>query len=274
MNEAHPLCEPAGSCGNGVLDARESCDDGNRTTGDGCSDICLLEDGEPCADNAQCESTICDTVGSNTCELANTCGNGELEAGEACDDGNAAVGDGCNDVCLLELGAGPCTDDAQCESTVCDTLDSNTCEPANGCGNGALEAGEACDDGNTSAGDSCDALCLLELGAGPCADGVQCGSGVCNTMAAVPVCAVPIGCGNGVLDDDEVCDDGNLDRGDGCSQFCTLENYWRGGGGCAVNGDSDSGGPEWLLSLLLLPLVRRRKVRARQPTPHRRARMT
>jgi len=262
MTEAPPLCEPAGSCGNGVLDVPEGCDDGNTTTGDGCSNVCLLEDGEPCANDAQCESTICDTIESDACEPANSCGNGALEAGEACDDGNAEAGDGCSAGCLFELGAGPCTDHAQCESSICDTVVSDTCEPANSCGNGALEAGEACDDGNADAGDGCDAGCLLELGAGPCTDHAQCGSGVCNTMAAAPVCAAPIGCGNSVLNDDEVCDDGNLKHGDGCSQSCTLENLWHGGGGCAVNRGSDSGGPEWLLSLLLLPLVLRRKVRA------------
>jgi len=245
-----------------VLDVPEGCDDGNTTTGDGCSNVCLLEDGEPCANDAQCESTICDTIESDACEPANSCGNGALEAGEACDDGNAEAGDGCSAGCLFELGAGPCTDHAQCESSICDTVVSDTCEPANSCGNGALEAGEACDDGNADAGDGCDAGCLLELGAGPCTDHAQCGSGVCNTMAAAPVCAAPIGCGNSVLNDDEVCDDGNLKHGDGCSQSCTLENLWHGGGGCAVNRGSDSGGPEWLLSLLLLPLVLRRKVRA------------
>jgi len=269
-----PICEPPVGCGNGLLEAGEACDDGNNMNGDGCTAACKIEDGNPCTANAECSSGVCDmNEAPPLCEPAGSCGNGALEAGEGCDDGNLMTGDGCSSICLLEDGE-PCTDNAQCESTICDTVDSNTCEPANICGNGALEAGEACDDGNTSAGDSCNAECLLELGVGPCTDGAQCGSGVCNTLAAAPVCAVPIGCGNGVLNDNELCDDGNLDRGDGCSEFCTLENVWRGGGGCAVNRDSDSSGPEWLLSLLLLPLVRRRKVRARQPTPHRRARMT
>ena len=260
MNEMPPICEPAGSCGNGELDATESCDDGNLTTGDGCSNVCLLEDGEPCTDNVQCVSAICDGVDSNSCEPANACGNGALEGNEACDDGDTAAGDGCGPECLFELGAGPCDDDAQCESTICDTVGSNSCEPVNVCGNGTLETGEVCDDGNASSGDGCGQRCLFELGAGPCADGAQCGSGTCNTMAAAPVCAESNACGNGFLDDNEVCDDGNLVRGDGCSQFCTLESDWRGGGGCAVCRDSDSSGAGWLLSLLMLPLVRRRRV--------------
>ena len=255
-----PICAPPVGCGNGLLEAGEGCDDGNNMNGDGCSAACEIESGNPCAANGECASGVCDiNEAPPVCEPAGSCGNGVLEAGEGCDDGNTMAGDGCGPGCLLELGAGPCTDNAQCESTICNTVGSNRCEPANRCGNGVLETAEVCDDGNTSAGDSCNPQCLFELGAGPCTDGAQCGSGVCNTMAAAPVCAVPVGCGNGVLDVDEVCDDGNLDDGDGCGESCTLKNEWRGGGGCAVSWDSDGGNQGWPLSLLLLPLIRRRR---------------
>jgi cysteine-rich repeat protein len=43
------------------------------------------------------------------------------------------------------------------------------------------------------------------------------------------VCAVEPYCGDGVLDPGEQCDDGNKVSGDGCSEFCALE---RGGEGC------------------------------------------
>jgi len=33
-------------------------------------------------------------------------------------------------------------------------------------------------------------------------------------------------CGNGLLDEDEQCDDGNQDRFDGCSTTCKLEPYF------------------------------------------------
>ncbi len=67
-------------CGNGVLDAGETCEDGNTVDNDGCSATCQDED---------------NTV---------TCGNSILEIGETCDDGNANIGDGCSDVCLVENG--------------------------------------------------------------------------------------------------------------------------------------------------------------------------
>src|SRR6266702_354185 len=57
------------TCGNGVVDPGEECDDGNIIGGDGCS--------------ADCKST-------------EVCGNGIRDVGEACDDGNLVNGDGCS----------------------------------------------------------------------------------------------------------------------------------------------------------------------------------
>lgn len=60
-------------CGNGVLDAGEVCDDGNRSE----TDSCLTD-----------------------CQLA-TCGDGFLHSGvEQCDDGNAVDTDGCSNTCI------------------------------------------------------------------------------------------------------------------------------------------------------------------------------
>jgi cysteine-rich repeat protein len=56
----------AGTCGNGVLDPGEFCDDGNNKSGDGCPADC-----------------------------SNPCGDGVLDPGEVCDDGNHIDGDGC-----------------------------------------------------------------------------------------------------------------------------------------------------------------------------------
>jgi cysteine-rich repeat protein len=69
-------------CNNGVLDADETCEDGNLLSGDGCSSACVDE-----------------VAGS-------VCGNAVLEAGEACDDGPSKYvdGDGCDTSCALEAG--------------------------------------------------------------------------------------------------------------------------------------------------------------------------
>merc|ERR1711871_633452 len=78
-------------CGDGFMSGWEDCDDGNLANGDGCSNICTIED-----------SYTCDTATQpNFC---GTCGNGIKEGLEECDDGNQVGGDGCSMVCNIELG--------------------------------------------------------------------------------------------------------------------------------------------------------------------------
>lgn len=44
-----------------------------------------------------------------------------------------------------------------------------------------------------------------------------------NSTDAVPDASVEPRCGDGIIDADEVCDDGNVQPGDGCSSLCALE---------------------------------------------------
>ena len=94
-------------CGDGVLDAGESCDDGNTLEGDGCSSTCelesvcgngILEGNEVCDDGNTIDGDNC----SSTCDAENFCGDGVLNTSEACDDGNTTNGDGCSSTCELE----------------------------------------------------------------------------------------------------------------------------------------------------------------------------
>ncbi|MCX4241849.1 DUF4215 domain-containing protein [Paraliomyxa miuraensis] len=57
-------------------------------------------------------------------------------------------------------------------------------------------------------------------------------------MGFLPGVDVPPGCGNGVVDAGEQCDDGNLLPGDGCSEFCQVE------GSGSSSGGSDDGGSD------------------------------
>ncbi|MBU1243722.1 DUF4215 domain-containing protein [Myxococcota bacterium] len=59
------------TCGNGVIDTEETCDDGNRIDDDGCSRLCIQEDGYEC------------TGTPSTCETR--CGDGIAAGEEACD---------------------------------------------------------------------------------------------------------------------------------------------------------------------------------------------
>lgn len=99
------------SCGNGVDDVNEGCDDGNNANNDGCSATCALE----------------------------TCGDGVKQTCEACDDGNSASGDGCSATCELECVPTP---------EICDGLN-NDCNLATP--DGVVEPwnGDACDGGDS-----------------------------------------------------------------------------------------------------------------------------
>ena len=44
----NPLDDQPASCGNGIIDLGERCDDGNRSSGDGCSSLCLIEQDYVC----------------------------------------------------------------------------------------------------------------------------------------------------------------------------------------------------------------------------------
>lgn len=118
-------------------------------------------DGTACTSSQECEG-VCDVLDSNQCEAKYSCGNGVVEQVEICDDGNNVDADGCAADCgvvLLADGAA-CTQDFECIN-VCDTLDSNQCEPINTCGNAHVEGLEACDDGNLTDGDGCQMDCTV-----------------------------------------------------------------------------------------------------------------
>ena len=69
----------------------ETCEDGNTTSGDGCSATCQLEPGWTCPlAGAGCSATAC--------------GDGLVAGAEACDDDNTTPGDGCSATCQLEAG--------------------------------------------------------------------------------------------------------------------------------------------------------------------------
>jgi cysteine-rich repeat protein len=163
------------SCGNGVVEATEDCDDDNLFDGDGCDTNCTLTgcgngivtDGETCDDGNRRDDDRC----SNLCEVS-ICGDGIVREGvEECDDGNASNTDACLDDCkLAECGDGflhegveQCDDGNSYDGDDCTDL----CLPA-GCGDGIVKPGEeACDDGNRIDDDMCPNDCSTPY----CGDG-------------------------------------------------------------------------------------------------------
>ena len=232
--------DPA-KCGNGVLDDGESCDDGNKNAGDGCSMICQVPAGWTC------------TGTPSVCNMAGVCGDGLLGSSETCDDGNTTAGDGCSANCkMIDPGY-------ECR------VPGRRCVPA--CGDGKIIGGEQCDDMNTTADDGCSPTCVVEPGAscdnstppskckaavcgnkmveagescdeGDCVAGsLKCnglflgdGTGCSKSCVKEPKCrdgattrACDTSCGNGNIETGEDCDDGNLAKGDGCDDKCKQE---------------------------------------------------
>lgn len=193
-----------GRCGDGWIqhNLSEQCDDGNRSSGDGCSSTCQMEtawscgdgvldltlgeqcdDGQQCFNGKQCQrNSQCVGIGIGFCqqhdgdgcsaacqvEVAPSCGNGrvDLRWDEQCDDGKR------------------CEDGNRCDdASDCVGVGRGTCAPRSGdgcsracrfelrdgrCGDGQVQAGEVCDNGEGSNGDLCsssDASCSC---AAPC----------------------------------------------------------------------------------------------------------
>ena len=220
-------CVTPNICGDGTILEAEACDDGNRTSGDGCDSSCQIETGFDCLGEPSTCSEICGDgliVGGEACDDTNTnpgdgcdaacqvesgyacsglpsicgevCGDGLIIGGEACDDGGTTSGDGCDASCQLEPGFN-CGSGAP---TVCTNI----------CGDGLVVAGETCDDTNTTPGDGCDASCQVETG---------------YACPGEPSVCAPV-CGDGLVILPETCDDLGSATGDGCDDVCQVEAGW------------------------------------------------
>ena len=142
-------------CGDGVIGANETCDDGNRVDSDGCVDCRLARCGDAFVQLGVEACDEGDGVNANDladrcradCNLAR-CGDGTVDTGEACDDGIAnsiEVADRCRIDCTSPR-----------------------------CGDGVIDSGEACDDANSVATDGCSDACQQ----------ARCGDGLVRTDLA------------------------------------------------------------------------------------------
>jgi hypothetical protein len=204
------LGDPA-PCGDGTLaPAIEECDDGNTTVDDGCSALCLVEEGWQCN---QGSPTACFRCGDEKCnpgeDLCNcpgdcsgaTCGDGSccLRGGEnACtcsqDCREGVCGDG---LCCVSAGENTCNCQLDCGMEICGNAvccpgsgeTATTCrgDCAFGCGDGAcLDNENACS-------------CPLDCGTG------ECGDGICCTAALEDACNCKDDCGQGTCQDKICC---------------------------------------------------------------------
>jgi cysteine-rich repeat protein len=156
-------CEEVNTCGDGIIDPDEDCDDGDMEVMDGCSG-CVVDPLYTCMGQpSECY----------------TCGDGFRDPGEQCDDGE-----------LIDQDSPGCLN--------CEIVPGWDCFPGQGqvdlcgpvCGDGmwfdtsipgvTIGFAEECDDGNMADGDGCDGNCNIE-------DGFVCESVAPETS----VCMIP-----------------------------------------------------------------------------------
>lgn len=176
-------------CGDGKVEAPETCDDLNSKPGDGCTGVCMIE-----------PNYSCPTAGAPCVSLV-VCGDKMIGISENCDDGGSADGDGCSMLCQVEAGWTCPMVGLPCVRTIMPR-----------CGDGSVDVGEQCDDGKNDNLDGCSATCIREVG------------WLCP-MPGKPCVRDPY-CGDKVKDMNEECDDGNNAAADGCTGRCTIEPFY------------------------------------------------
>jgi cysteine-rich repeat protein len=253
------------TCGNGVIEPGEACDDGNTVSGDGCSALCVFEG---CSVTGTWSTYPVDAT-FRLAEAADGTITGVFSLGSpnpvvpvtgSRTGGTVSVSfgpslvltgtmDDCNDLpfssaYLTRTRSTYCGDGVvQAPDEACDDgnfLNGDACTvdcTAATCGNGIIEGTEQCDDGNLTNGDGCSTECQVTLcGNGIIEAGEQCDDGnTINGDGCSFRCQINV-CGNGIIEPGEACDDGNTVSGDGCSALCAFE-------GCSVTGTWRSTSP-------------------------------
>lgn len=191
---------PLNTCGNGLVETGEMCDDGNLTSGDGCSASCTIEPAATFSGPPLAPTTV-----NSSIQVAGTFGFFQVQVSNPAiliaETGAPAIGacvgtdtllrlydstlanqlasnddiDGANNRCSRISGLTTAAARLQPGTYWLRVEDFGNNDPIpayqlrvelrnqNECGNGLLEAGEACDDGNLNNGDGCSATCQFEI---------------------------------------------------------------------------------------------------------------
>ncbi len=166
--------------------------------------------------------------------VKSVCGDGVREGEEDCDDGivrNGTSASDCSQICKKKTDDSSQKQGDSNNSGVQNNNGSNN-DVVNSakCGNGVKEGEEKCDDGNGDNGDRCTVACTLATcgdghwqplggdGAVGTKDDEQCdGTDTCTSECTT---IVDSSCGNGKIEVNEECDDGNRVNDDVCTNVC------------------------------------------------------
>ncbi|CAD8198419.1 unnamed protein product [Paramecium octaurelia] len=218
-------------CGDLLIVGTEQCDDGNSSETDGCKD-CMYYCRIGCSSCNYTTKTClsCEFPGfvPNSYYCKNICGDGLVVTdpsgfySEQCDDSNTTNYDGCSSSCQFQCQ--PIAICISCVNNICEVcaptyfLSSNKiCIPV--CGDSITVVGEDCEDGFIlpyrgcqNCIPKCQSSCITcdnnGQGCLSCNLGYNRIDNLCYSI-----------CGDGIVTDDEQCDDGNIIFEDGC-HFC------------------------------------------------------
>lgn len=246
------------SCGNGLIEGTEICDDGSLNGSYGfCNSDCSGYDFF-CGDGS--------IAGGEVCDCGTTGSSGLTSGGTSCTVANGVYGANPNDTCSWSCG-GPAS---YCGDNIVQTGSGEQCDGENDTWDGQLcrfgsERGMPCETSDDCGGfqcgsgtfgfpiwaDSCPetTVCLAGANQGfACVDDADCPGSQCSTFETQTTrtrtcaddgeggdlcqwnentwrnidCKALGSCGDGVVDDGEECDDGNDDDTDACTNVCTV----------------------------------------------------
>ncbi|MCP3102316.1 DUF4215 domain-containing protein [Myxococcus sp. K15C18031901] len=210
-------------CGDGRVTGSEQCDDGNRTSGDGCSSTCQVETGFTC----QGQPSVCTDInecanGTAQCSVNATCTNTRGSYTCACKGGYTGNGRTCNDINECTNGTATCSPNGTCTNTpgsyscTCNagySGNGRTCTDVNECTNGTATCSAnatcsntqgsytcACKAGYTGNGRTCNDINECTNGTATCSS-----NGTCTNTPGSYTCA----CKPGYAGDGRTCTDVN-----------------------------------------------------------------
>ena len=236
-------CRPL--CSNGVVDPGEQCDDGNATSGDGCSATCTLEPGSSCPRlsmvlNGDFEQPTLNTNSTTQYSAGASFGNWSVVSGivELSNRSSSFVYPTGNQALKLNGWKGGSV--SQTIATVVGRT--YKWDMSYSSSDGASRSGYLQIDAGTTSTFPFTTAVASTSASWPTATGTFVANATTATITLASISAGGNGnvidafriydpteqgcvqnCGNGYMNPGEACDDGNATSGDGCSDTCTLE---------------------------------------------------